>query len=279
MCGIGGLSVADCSALDTSLIAQLLMAGVAERGADASGYAWIDDGGLAHTFKQPVPARELLEHASLLSKARALIVHVRRADAGSASIAANNHPIRYGQVCGAHVGLIRNAEELFVRMGRDRSDPDSTVDSEAIFMALDVFDDPRAALSHLVGTWTIAYFDNRELGLLRLVRGLPDVYLGVGDGFALFSSTRDGLDFVRDQSGLEFDVEEVPSGTSVALRQGHVVSRETVDLPAYDQRLTEYDWANPLAIAARTRAASVAADRRAAVATCTGASLSDRGRR
>ena len=40
MCGIAGYSLSSKSALDRTLAAQSLLAGIAERGADAVGYAY-----------------------------------------------------------------------------------------------------------------------------------------------------------------------------------------------------------------------------------------------
>ena len=40
MCGIGGYSLSPRSAVDRTLAAQSLLAGIAERGADAVGYAY-----------------------------------------------------------------------------------------------------------------------------------------------------------------------------------------------------------------------------------------------
>ena len=39
MCGIAGFSIDPASAVDRTLAAQALLAGIAERGADAVGYA------------------------------------------------------------------------------------------------------------------------------------------------------------------------------------------------------------------------------------------------
>ena len=39
MCGIAGYSLSDASRVDRTLAAQALLAGIAERGADAVGYA------------------------------------------------------------------------------------------------------------------------------------------------------------------------------------------------------------------------------------------------
>ena len=43
MCGIAGYSLGTGSRLDRTLVAQALLAGIAERGADAAGYAYRTD--------------------------------------------------------------------------------------------------------------------------------------------------------------------------------------------------------------------------------------------
>ncbi len=43
MCGIAGFSLDPESSVDRTLAAQALLAGIAERGADAVGYAYRDD--------------------------------------------------------------------------------------------------------------------------------------------------------------------------------------------------------------------------------------------
>ena len=45
MCGIAGYSIDDRSSIDRTLGAQALLAGIAERGADAAGYAYRESTG------------------------------------------------------------------------------------------------------------------------------------------------------------------------------------------------------------------------------------------
>ena len=62
-----------------------------------------------------------------------LLVHVRDYTKGHPSIAANNHPVRHGPVVGIHNGIIVNDDEILADFPCARSEPEMTVDSEAIF--------------------------------------------------------------------------------------------------------------------------------------------------
>ena len=62
MCGIAGYSLSTRSAVSRTLAAQSLLAGIAERGADAVGYAHRSpDGAYPVVTKQRTPASKLLE--------------------------------------------------------------------------------------------------------------------------------------------------------------------------------------------------------------------------
>jgi predicted glutamine amidotransferase len=107
MCGIAGYSVSPESELARTLAAQTLLAGIAERGADAVGYAYREPGAThAVVVKQRTPASELLDRVSVPEATAELLVHVRDYTKGHPSIAANNHPIRHGRVVGIHNGTI-----------------------------------------------------------------------------------------------------------------------------------------------------------------------------
>ena len=79
MCGIAGFSLSPHRAghapLDRTLIAQALLAGIAERGADAVGYAH-RAAGIEHAVvtKQRSPASKLLERVSVPMDACELLV-------------------------------------------------------------------------------------------------------------------------------------------------------------------------------------------------------------
>ena len=95
--GIAGYSTGHESGVDRTLAAQALLAGIAERGADAVGYAYrgADDAGPVLT-KQRTAASALLDRSRSPSTPIELLVHVRDYTKGHPSIEANNHPIRHG---------------------------------------------------------------------------------------------------------------------------------------------------------------------------------------
>ena len=136
MCGIAGYSVGTESQIDRTLATQALLAGIAERGADAVGYAVRGDGPLT-VHKQQTGASAMLETIAVPSTTRQALVHVRDYTKGHPTIAANNHPVRHGSVVGIHNGIISNDEELFAGHEIERHEPEMTVDSEAIFALVD----------------------------------------------------------------------------------------------------------------------------------------------
>src|ERR1041385_8323472 len=160
MCGIAGYSLSQRSGVDRTLAAQALLAGIADRGADAVGYAYR---GGHETYpvvpKQRTPASRLLERITVPEHADELLIHVRDYTKGHPSIPANNHPVRHGPVIGIHNGIILNDDELLAPHSCARCEPRMTVDSEAIFcLAAHSENDPRA-LEELTGSFATARGD------------------------------------------------------------------------------------------------------------------------
>src|SRR5205085_12038773 len=113
MCGIAGYSLSQRSDVDRTLAAQALLAGIADRGADAVGYAhrgWEEV--YPVVTKQRTPASRLLERVAVPPDATELLVHVRDYTKGHPSIPANNNPVRHGPIVGIHNGIILNDDEL-----------------------------------------------------------------------------------------------------------------------------------------------------------------------
>src|SRR5579862_5669383 len=97
MCGIAGYSLSSRSSVDRTLAAQALLAGIAERGADAVGYAYRGpDDDYPVVTKQRTAASHLLERIDVDERTTELLVHVRDYTKGHPSIPANNHPVRHG---------------------------------------------------------------------------------------------------------------------------------------------------------------------------------------
>src|SRR5881275_3453392 len=165
MCGIAGYSVRTGSGLDRTLAAQALLAAIAERGADAVGYAYRRPGdAYATVVKQRTPASQLLDRVSVPDDVDQLLVHVRDYTKGHPSIAANNHPVRHGPIVGIHNGIITNDDELLARHDCARAEPEMTVDSEAIFAVAAHSRNDARALEHLRGAMASGWMDEREPG-------------------------------------------------------------------------------------------------------------------
>src|SRR5687768_15921700 len=100
MCGIAGYSLSPESSVNRTLSAQALLAGIAERGADAVGYAYRGSGSCptVTVHKRRSGASALLDEWRVPNDATQTLVHVRDYTKGHPRIEANNHPIRHGAV-------------------------------------------------------------------------------------------------------------------------------------------------------------------------------------
>jgi glucosamine 6-phosphate synthetase-like amidotransferase/phosphosugar isomerase protein len=221
MCGIAGYSLGRASRIDRTLAAQALLAGIAERGADAVGYAYRPPAGAFNVHKQRSGASELLERISVPAEATQVLIHVRDYTKGHPRIAANNHPVRHGAVIGVHNGIIVNDEEIFDRHGFERQEPEMTVDTEAIFALVDEYGLSRDAFEELSGSMATAWFDERLLDTLFIARGVGrPLWLGEGKHEAFFASTKHALEVTERSLGLKLKKRELPEGIVVALENG-----------------------------------------------------------
>src|SRR4249920_1946845 len=172
MCGIAGYSLAAASATDRTLAAQALLAGIAERGSDAVGYAYRCGTDPVHVHKQRSGATALLDEIAVPTCASQALVHVRDYTKGHPTIAANNHPVRHGAVIGIHNGIIFNDEELLEAHGLDRHEPEMSVDSEVIFALAESADSAARAFEQLHGSMATAWLDERDPEALYIARGV-----------------------------------------------------------------------------------------------------------
>jgi glucosamine 6-phosphate synthetase-like amidotransferase/phosphosugar isomerase protein len=229
MCGIAGYSLSVRSVLDRTLAAQSLLAGIAERGADAVGYAHRSPAEpYATVVKQRTPASQLLDRIDVPAGATELLVHVRDYTKGHPSIAANNHPVRHGPVIGIHNGIIFNDDELLAPFSCARSEPRMTVDSEAIFaLAAHSQNDP-LALEELTGSLAAAWMDSRVGGTIFAARGAGrPLWIGAGRHELFFASTARALEVVEQYAGVRLRKSEVAEGTFLELREARVVRAAT----------------------------------------------------
>jgi glutamine phosphoribosylpyrophosphate amidotransferase len=228
MCGIAGYSLRPRSSLERTLAAQALLAAIAERGADAVGYAYRTPAETyATVVKQRTPASELLERVTVPQSANQLLVHVRDYTKGHPSINGNNHPVRHGPVVGIHNGIIVNDDDLLAPHSCARAEPRMTVDSEAIFAIAAHSRNSARALEHLRGAMASAWIDEREPGMIFLARGAGrPMWLGESREAVFFASTEGALEVVERYCGLRLHKREVQQGTLLTVSDGRVVRRE-----------------------------------------------------
>jgi glutamine---fructose-6-phosphate transaminase (isomerizing) len=228
MCGIAGYSLSPSSSVDRTLAAQALLAAIAERGADAVGYAYrLPISGRAHVHKQRSGATELLDQVRVPIDATEALVHVRDYTKGHPSIAANNHPVRHGAVVGIHNGIIANDEEIFEQHGFERHLPEMTVDSEAIFALAEATASRAEALEELYGAMATAWLDERDASTLFLARGFGrPLWIGTAAKELFFASTREALEVLERTLRLSLRKRPVDEGTLLRVRDGRVTAHE-----------------------------------------------------
>jgi glucosamine 6-phosphate synthetase-like amidotransferase/phosphosugar isomerase protein len=224
MCGIAGYSLVSSSRLDRTFAAQVLLAAIAERGADAVGYAYRGNGIATHVQKERSGASQVLEDVSVPVEASQVLLHVRDYTKGHPRIEANNHPVRHGAVVGVHNGIIHNDDEIFAERGFEREEPEMTVDSEAIFALAEAEPGRQGVLEELRGSMAAAWLDEREPDVLYVARGVGrPLWLGRGEEGTVFASTRFALEMVEDYVGLELEKQEVDEGRLMALQAGRII--------------------------------------------------------
>jgi glucosamine 6-phosphate synthetase-like amidotransferase/phosphosugar isomerase protein len=222
MCGIAGYSLSRKSSVERTLAAQALLAAIADRGADAVGYAYRTPGDpTVHGHKQRSGARALLDEIHVPAEAVEALVHVRDYTKGHPRIEANNHPIRHGAVVGIHNGRIFNDEEVLAANGFRRARPEMTVDSEAIFALAEASQGRAHVFEQLRGSMACAWLDERRPGALFLARGVGrPLWVGVGKHECFFASTKRALEIVEEFTAVRLRKHELDEGMLLALTNG-----------------------------------------------------------
>jgi glucosamine 6-phosphate synthetase-like amidotransferase/phosphosugar isomerase protein len=227
MCGIAGYSLKPEANVGRTLAAQALLAGIAERGADAVGYAHRSHGGRPIVHKRRAGASTLLRELTVPQDASDVLIHVRDYTKGHPTIEANNHPVRHGQVVGVHNGIIVNDEEIFERHGFEREAPEMSVDTAAIFALADAFGSTGSMLEELCGSMASAWVDGREPGIVYVARGVArPVWIGTAAEGIFFASTKHALEVFEYYVRMPLKKEELQEGTLLKIDEGHELARE-----------------------------------------------------
>jgi glucosamine 6-phosphate synthetase-like amidotransferase/phosphosugar isomerase protein len=227
MCGIAGYSLEPRAGLSRTLAAQALLTGIAERGADAVGYAHRSPGGSPVVHKRRSGASGLLGDLVIPQDASEVLLHVRDYTKGHPTIEANNHPVRHADVVGIHNGIIANDDELFAEHGLERHRPEMSVDSEAIFALAKEFGSTGETLEQLRGSMAAAWLDEREPGVLYVARGVGrPVWVGWSPHGVFFASTKHALEVCEYFLRLPLLQRELDEGTLLRLEDGRETSCE-----------------------------------------------------
>jgi glucosamine 6-phosphate synthetase-like amidotransferase/phosphosugar isomerase protein len=237
MCGIAGYTLERGAGLARTLAAQALLAGIAERGADAVGYAHRSPGGSAVVHKRRAGASALLGELAIPQEATEVLVHVRDYTKGHPTIDANNHPVRHREVVGIHNGIIVNDEEIFAANGFERAAPEMSVDTEAIFALAAEFGSRGETLEQLRGSMAAAWMDERQPGVVYAARGVGrPLWVGKAAEGVFFASTKHALEVCEYFLRLPLEKRELEEGTFLRLEDGRETHRERFSL---DRGFTE----------------------------------------
>jgi glucosamine 6-phosphate synthetase-like amidotransferase/phosphosugar isomerase protein len=227
MCGIAGYSLSPRSEVDRTRAAQALLAAIAERGADAVGYAHRSRSGHVSVHKQRSGASAVLERIAIPADADQVLLHVRDYTKGHPRIPANNHPVRHGTVVGVHNGTILNDDELMTRHGFRRAQPAMTVDSEVIFAVAEATRSDAHGFEEFRGSMAAAWLDERHPELLYLARGVGrPLWVGTTRRELFFASTEQALEIAERYAGIRLRKRELAEGTLVAVAGARAVRRE-----------------------------------------------------
>jgi glucosamine 6-phosphate synthetase-like amidotransferase/phosphosugar isomerase protein len=223
MCGLAGYSLSPDSPADRQLAAQALLAGIAERGADAVGYAWRNGEPTVGVTKLRGGASALLDDITLPSCTSQALLHVRDFTKGHPEIDANNHPIRHGSVVGVHNGVVENDDGLLESYGIERHDDDMTVDSEAIFALMELRGNDARALGEIRGAMAAAWMDERDAETLYLARGRArPLWIGRTDTELFFASTGRALRIVEAALRVRLELRAVREGRQLQVVRGRI---------------------------------------------------------
>jgi len=236
MCGIAGFSLGKTSTVDRTRAAQALLAGIAERGADAVGYAHRSPGAAIVVHKQRSGASAMLERIAIPADACQALIHVRDYTKGHPRIEANNHPVRHGAVFGIHNGHIDNDDALMAHYGFERAERNMTVDSEVIFALAEANGGTAHGFEDFRGSLAAAWLDERDPELLFLARGVGrPLWLGTTRRELFFASTGEALEIAERYTGLRFRKREVGEGRVAAIKGARAVRVEHfVPDPTYE---------------------------------------------
>lgn len=180
MCGLAGMITHKNAKLTKTQLAQRnnifqsILFAMSERGTDATGMLAVCEN--KHCiYKKAIDSFNFLKEnkfKQIMAKNPSIVIgHTRYGTVGAKDEDKNAHPFEYGNIIGAHNGSVTNYHDSPIWK-------DSSVDSEAIFHALNEFDnDYEATFPTLEGAFAITWVDKREPDTVYLVRENNPLYI------------------------------------------------------------------------------------------------------
>jgi asparagine synthetase B (glutamine-hydrolysing) len=228
MCGIAGIHrLTNRPMVHLDRMVSALLAGIENRGQDATGYVAVNDAGDVQLQKASCRAFYFNSHRARVSDdARTVLLHTRFATQGKPSFPENNHPVESGGIYAVHNGHISNDRDIFDALCVERR---GAVDSEAIpaLIARRGWDAAPAYLGELDGDMATALVNVTRPGELILARGnsSPLSYVQTRD-YLVFASTsqaiRDAWKSVIGTPPAVHKIRYMLEGNALIVREGGV---------------------------------------------------------
>ena len=219
MCGIiGGTAPVEFDQSDIKILFMMAM----ERGKDSCGIVNFDT---EEIFKEVGNSREFCTND--LSGYKTWIGHTRAKTTGAVTNR-NAHPFRYGNITGAHNGMISNYYGL-----KSEEEIDINVDSEIIFHLINKYG-LKNALPKLRGSLAIAWFEDDALNLYRYNNPISIAPYNGGWVFASLGSYLRVLDIPNE------DIISLSEHTHVRLKSDEIFESVELDEDCKPDSYTTY---------------------------------------
>ena len=243
MCGIAGYSLGPDSAVRRTLAAQALLAGIAERGADAVRYAHRETGGRATVTKLRGGASALLDEIAVPTSASSVLIHVRDFTKRASRRRGEQppDPPRVGRRCAQRRALERRRPACPLRDRASRPCHDRRLRGDLRPRRLRRTTPARCPRSG--ARWRLAGSTSASPTPVFLARGVSrPLWIG-RTRTEVFASTRRALMIVEAALRLRLETEQLRQERLVEARAGRIARKERFRA---DQRYREAAAVSPV---------------------------------